>query len=128
MANIASSKKDARRSARRATANRAVRSAVKTYVSKARRALTAGGEEAAELAKQAVSSLDRAASKGVLHRNNAARRKARLMRRLSATSAAAEQETPVTPTKKTGRGQRAPAAKTPAAAAPKPTRSRKASK
>jgi Ribosomal protein S20 len=42
-----------------------------------------------ELAAVAVSALDRAVSKGVLHRNNAARRKARLMKRLQAAAPAA---------------------------------------
>jgi small subunit ribosomal protein S20 len=85
MANIASAKKQARASLRRAAANKAVRSAVKTRVVKARRAVADGGAEAAaELGLAAISSLDRAVSKGVLHRNNAARRKSRLMRRLGA--------------------------------------------
>ena len=88
MANIASSKKDARRSAIRAVRNRSLRSAVKTKITRLRRALAERGEaveDAAQLAGTAVSALDRAAAKGVLHANNAARRKSRLMKRLNAT-------------------------------------------
>ena len=93
MANIASSKKDARRSASRAVRNRGIKSAVKTRVSKARRGVAEGAEDVTELAERAISSLDRAAAKGVLHPNNAARRKSRLARRLNATSAAGTAET-----------------------------------
>jgi small subunit ribosomal protein S20 len=87
MANIASSKKDARRSAIRAVRNRSLRSAVKTKITRLRRALAERGEaleDASQLAGTAVSALDRAAAKGVLHPNNAARRKSRLMKRLNA--------------------------------------------
>jgi small subunit ribosomal protein S20 len=93
MANIASSKKDARRSAIRAVRNRSLKSAVKTKITRLRRALAERGEvseQAAQLATTAVSALDRAASKGVLHPNNVARRKARLMKRLNAATAAAD--------------------------------------
>lgn len=83
VANIPSSKKDARRSAVRAVRNRSIRSSVKTRVTKFRRAVSDGDEDAAQLAAAAVSSLDRAVSKGTLHRNNAARRKSRLVRRLN---------------------------------------------
>ena len=81
----ASAKKQARAGVRRAARNRGVRSEVKTLVVKARKSLT--GAPVAEsdryaLTLEAVRALDRAASKGVLHRNNAARRKARLMRQL----------------------------------------------
>jgi len=71
---------------KRALRNRAVRSEVKTKVVKARRSLS--GTPVAEsdryaLALDAVRALDRAAAKGVLHRNNAARRKARLTRQMA---------------------------------------------
>ncbi len=65
--------------------NRAVRSEVKTKVVKARRSLTEGRVAESErnaLALDAVRALDRAAARGVLHPNNAARRKARLTRQL----------------------------------------------
>jgi len=52
----------------------------RTFVKKAEIAIRGGNVEAAEAAtKQAVSTLDRVRSKGVIHRNNAARRKSRLM-------------------------------------------------
>src|ERR1700738_3379540 len=93
MANIASSKKDARRSAVRAVRNRSLKSAVKTKITRVRRALTERGEAAEhveELATTAVSALDRAASKGVLHPHNAARRKSRLMKRRTVPSPSAD--------------------------------------
>jgi small subunit ribosomal protein S20 len=71
---------------KRALRNRAVKSEVKTKVVKARRSLAGGpvGEsDRYALALEAVRALDRAASKGILHRNNAARRKARLTRQLA---------------------------------------------
>ena len=82
----ASAKKQARAGVRRAARNRGVRSEVKTLVVKARKSLL--GAPVAEsdryaLTLEAVRALDRAASKGVLHRNNAARRKARLTRQMA---------------------------------------------
>ena len=85
VANIRSSQKDMRRTARRTLRNRAVRSAVKTRITKFRRAVDAG-DDAQELAGEAIASLDRAASKGILHPNNAARRKSRLLKRLRQAS------------------------------------------
>jgi len=70
---------------RRSIRNRAVKSEVKTKVVKARRSFSespVAESDRAALAIDAIRSLDRAASKGVLHRNNAARRKGRLMRQL----------------------------------------------
>jgi Ribosomal protein S20 len=69
------------------------------------------------LAVTAISALDRAVSKGVLHRNNAARRKARLVKRLQAS--AQESPAPVAP---------APAPKRSAKSSAKTTRSKAASK
>ena len=72
--------------------NRSVRAAVKTYISRAREVIgmsSANAEETLGAIKRAVSELDRAARKGVIHKNNAARRKSRLMKRLHATEAAA---------------------------------------
>ena len=89
MANIASSKKDARRSAVRAVRNRGLKSSVKTKVTKVRRAVQDGEEGVAELGLIAISALDRAAAKGIIHRNNAARRKSRLMKRLATAGTAA---------------------------------------
>lgn len=88
----ASAKKQARSGVKRAARNRAVRSEVKTMVVKARRSIAETGGDSAErmtTALEALRSLDRAASKGVLHRNNAARRKGRLARQMAKMSTAA---------------------------------------
>jgi len=87
----ASAKKQARASVRRTIRNRAVRSEVKTKIVKARRSLTGGPVAESDryaIALEAIRALDRAASKGILHRNNAARRKARLTRQLGGLPAA----------------------------------------
>lgn len=73
---------------RRRVVNRRVRSATRTAVKKALRALSGGGEEQSEAVRFAASRLDRAVTKGVMHRNAAARGKSRLMKRLNAASAA----------------------------------------
>ena len=82
----ASAKKQARAGVKRALRNRAIKSEVKTKVVKARKSLVGGPVAESDryaLALEAVRALDRAASKGVLHRNNAARRKARLTRQMA---------------------------------------------
>jgi len=82
----ASAKKQARAGVRRAARNRGVRSEDKTLVVKARKSLAGGPVAESEryaLTLEAVRALDRAASKGILHRNNAARRKARLARQMA---------------------------------------------
>ena len=84
MANIRSSMKTLRVSRRRAERNQIVRSTARTYVRRARRLIDQGElEEAREVVQQAISALDKAAQKGVIHPNNAARRKSRLMNRLN---------------------------------------------
>jgi small subunit ribosomal protein S20 len=85
----ASAKKQARSGARRAARNRATRSEVKTLIVKVRRSLRGGAADGAETLTDAVRALDRAASKGVLHANNAARRKSRLARQMAKIAAAA---------------------------------------
>ena len=87
MANIKSQIKRNRTNEAARERNKAVRSEVKTRVKHAERAATEGAEDAAELTKQAIRSIDRAAQKGVFHRNAAARRKSRLMRHLADASA-----------------------------------------
>ena len=84
MANIRSSMKTLRVSRRRAERNQIVRSTARTYVRRARRLIDQGElEEAREVVQQAISALDKAAQKGVIHPNNAARRKSRLVNRLN---------------------------------------------
>lgn len=88
----ASAKKQARSGVKRAARNRGVRSEVKTMVVKARRSLGDGSAREAEgqaVAMDALRALDRAAAKGVLHRNNAARRKSRLARQLARVAGSA---------------------------------------
>jgi small subunit ribosomal protein S20 len=86
MPNNASAEKRMRQEKKRRAQNRVVKSIVKTNVTKARQALVSGVESEAAV-RAAVSELDRAAKKGVIHRNNAARRKSRLMKQLNALTA-----------------------------------------
>ncbi len=88
MANTKSAKKAERLSEKLRQRNRAVRSSTRTYVSKALAVVDAGDAGEAQAAVRAAAvALDRAARKGVIHPNNAARRKSRLMKRLNAASA-----------------------------------------
>ena len=82
MANIKSQKKRNLTNAKRAERNKAVKSELKTRVKNATNA--AGGEQAEESLRLAVKRLDMAAAKGVIHKNQAARRKSRLMKKLNA--------------------------------------------
>ena len=84
MANLKSSLKRIRSSRRKAASNLVVRSAARTYVKKAQQLIAEGQVEEAQAAvQQALRALDKAAQKGVIHRNNAARRKSRLMKLLN---------------------------------------------
>ncbi|HZT65671.1 MAG TPA: 30S ribosomal protein S20 [Acidimicrobiales bacterium] len=91
MANIKSQIKRNRQNERRRLRNKAVRSELKTRVKNVVHAAEGGTEETAELLKQAVKRLDKAAAKGVIHKNQAANRKSRLMRKLARISAAQTQ-------------------------------------
>ena len=91
MANTKSAKKAMRVAERRRLQNRPIRSAVRTYFRKATAAVSAPEAEATEEAiARAISALDKAAHKKVIHPNNAARRKSRLMARLNRARAAAQ--------------------------------------
>ena len=84
MANIKSAAKRARQNVKRREHNRYYRTTARTYVKKARAQIAANDLEEAEITVQsAVKLLDKAAQKGVIHRNNAARRKSRLMKALN---------------------------------------------
>lgn len=142
MANTSAAKKAMRASAKRAVRNRSTRSAVKTRVTRFRRAtITEAAEQVTEMAAAAISSLDRAAAKGILHANNAARRKSRLQKRLNAAlagtittepakgsrgKATAEKSAKATKTAKSTAKKTTKPAK--AAAAPKKPATRKSSK
>jgi len=91
VAHSASAKKRHRQSLSRQERNRSRVTAARSAVRKARELMAAGAaEEAQGAVREAVSILDRAARKGVLHANNAARRKHRLMRQVNALQAGAE--------------------------------------
>ena len=90
MANTRSAEKMIRAAERRRVRNRSIKSAVRTYVRKAERGITATAEDTNALVVQAISKLDKAASKGILHKRNAARRKSRLMKKLNLAAAASE--------------------------------------
>lgn len=83
MAKNRSAFKALKRAEKRAKQNKAIRSAMRTYLKKA---LVTLGEKEPEKAKEAVriacARLDKAASKGVIHKNEAARRKSKLMKKL----------------------------------------------
>lgn len=78
MANIKSMKKDIRRNEKARVRNLSTKSALKTYVKKAKAA--AGLESTAENLTLAIKMLDKAAQRGIIHKNQAARRKARIVR------------------------------------------------
>jgi small subunit ribosomal protein S20 len=82
LANTKSAQKAWRQGQSRTVRNQAARSAVRTYVKKATEAVAGTAEDAAVIVRAAVSALDRAAQRGIVHRNAAARRKSRLMARL----------------------------------------------
>lgn len=89
MANTASAKKRIRSSARKRERNRHYRAAARTYIKRTRQLIESGDlEQADKVALQAVSTLDKAARKGILHPNNVSRRKSRLLSRLAAAKQA----------------------------------------
>jgi small subunit ribosomal protein S20 len=93
LAHTKSAQKQARVAERRRLRNRSVRSRAKTAITKAEKLIFAGEVEAARQAVAvAISTLDKAAEKGIIHANNAARRKARLMKKLNQALASAEAE------------------------------------
>ena len=84
MAHSKSTQKAIRVAARKQMRNKSVRSAVKTYITKAERLITTKElDSAKEAVAQAIVSLDKAAQKGVIHPNNAARHKSRLIKKLN---------------------------------------------
>ena len=91
MANTKSALKQIRVSERKRLRNRPVKTRVKNAIGKAVTSIAsrADADEALAAVTEAISQLDRAASKGVIHPNNAARRKSRLMKRLNAAKASA---------------------------------------
>ncbi len=89
MANIKSQIKRNRQNEEARLRNKSVRSALKTYRRRVLEAMASGDADAAEVAyKRAARAYDKAASKGVIHSNNAANHKSRLARSLNRESAA----------------------------------------
>ena len=84
MANIKSQIKRNRQNERRRLRNKAVRSEMRTRAKRAVTALQGGDEGAPELLQAAIKRIDTAAARGVIHKNQAANRKSRLMRRARA--------------------------------------------
>jgi small subunit ribosomal protein S20 len=88
LANIKSQIKRNRQNEKRRVHNRNFRGAARTAITAARAAFAENEPNTKEAVLKAISTLDRAAQKGVIHANNASRRKGRLMKRLAAFIAA----------------------------------------
>jgi len=84
VANIKSQIKRNRQTIKRQARNKAVRSELRTRTKRAVNAIDEGAEDSGEALRLAVKRIDKAAAKGVIHKNQAANRKARLMRRATA--------------------------------------------
>lgn len=127
MANSRSARKAIRASERKYVRNRAVRSSVRTYVAKARHAVLDQSTEVnvEEALKAAVRALDRAAEKGILHRNNVNRRKSRLTAMAAKIMRAAGADQTAARSAAAG-GKKGTAGKAKAAAAKKPAAKAKA--
>ena len=90
MANIKSQIKRNRTNEISRLRNKAAKSEVKTRLKTAVTAVETGAEEAGEDLRMAVKRLDKAAARGIIHKNQASNRKSRLMRRINALTAPAE--------------------------------------
>ncbi len=84
MANIKSQIKRNRQTIKRQARNKAVRSELRTRTKRAIGAIEEGAEDTDETLRLAIKRIDKAAAKGVIHKNQAANRKSRLMRRAAA--------------------------------------------
>jgi len=100
LANIKSQIKRNRQNEKRRLRNRTTRGSARAAINLARAAFDANSPETKETVIKAISALDKAAEKGVIHKNNAARRKGRLMKRLASITPA---ETSAETTKKTSK-------------------------
>lgn len=87
MPNIKSAMKDVKKSRENRLRNIAAKSRIKTLVKKSKVAIDEGEASAGELVSQTVRIIDKAAEKGIIHKNAAARRKSRLMKRASKATA-----------------------------------------
>jgi small subunit ribosomal protein S20 len=96
LANIKSQIKRNRQNEKRRMRNRNFRGAARTAINQARFAFEENAPETKEAVMKAISMLDKAAEQGVIHPNNASRRKGRLMKRLTAFLAAPAEAAAVT--------------------------------
>jgi small subunit ribosomal protein S20 len=83
VANIRSQIKRNRQNERRRLRNKAARSEIRTRAKAVVASAEAGAEDTADALRLAVKKLDKAAAKGIIHKNQAANRKSRLMKRLA---------------------------------------------
>jgi small subunit ribosomal protein S20 len=84
VANIKSQIKRNKTNEKRRLRNKSVRSELRTRVKAAVTTAEAGGEESVEALRLAVKRIDKAAAAGVIHKNQASRRKSRLVKRVAA--------------------------------------------
>ena len=87
MPNIKSVAKDVKKSRERRVRNQDTKSKIKTLVKKTRAAMDTKSEQVTTLVSETVSIIDKAAKRGIIHPNSAARRKSRLMKRANAKAA-----------------------------------------
>lgn len=90
MPNIKSVIKDVKKSRERRLRNLDTRSKIKTFVKKTKAAMDEQSDQVTVLLNETVSIVDKAAKRGIIHPNAAARRKSRLMKRANAKAAASE--------------------------------------
>ena len=83
MPNIKSDKKRVKVTATKTERNKAMNSALKTEIKKANAAIASNADNKAEQVKLAITAIDKATSKGLLHKNNAARKKSALATKLN---------------------------------------------
>lgn len=83
MANTPSAKKRIKQNLKRRLRNRAVRSTIRSSMKTARAAVTEKTPQAKEVVLEAIRTLDRAVSRGIIHRNTAARKKSALARSIA---------------------------------------------
>ncbi len=87
MPNIKSAKKRVKVIAAKTLRNKSLNSSLKTSIKKANAAIDNNANEKSEVVKVAVKKIDQAVSKGILHKNTAARKKSKLVKKLNKVSA-----------------------------------------
>jgi small subunit ribosomal protein S20 len=112
---IKSAKKRVRTSAKAAVRNSKTKRSLKTALKAFHKAITGGSKESRTVESQAHSALDKAAKKGVMHKNKVARKKAQLARAGKATAAAGPKVKATKPAAAKKTAAKKPAAKKPAA-------------